>query len=96
MRSTSMSFRADGFLGSPEPTEEATPVWADVESIPYERMWEDDVIWLPLLLRHQPFAGRFVFDGDLMLTNEIELHSGSALGSWEAAPAAPKPATNPP
>ena len=61
-------FRADGFVGSPAPTEEATPVWADVESIPYERMWQDDVSWLPLLLENQPFAGRFVFDDDRMLT----------------------------
>ena len=66
-------FRADGFVGEPEPTAEATPLWADLDAIPYERMWEDDAVWLPLLLREQPFSGRFVFDGDLMLTNELDL-----------------------
>ena len=89
-------FRADGFVGDPEPTVEATPVWADVESIPYERMWEDDVVWLPLLLENQPFAGRFVFDGDLMLTNEIELrtvpfHSGEPAPAQREPPAFSRP-----
>ncbi len=79
-------FRADGFVGEPEPTVEATPVWADVESIPYERMWEDDVVWLPLLLRNQPFAGRFVFDDDVMLTNEIELRAVPSFHPGEPAP----------
>ena len=66
-------FRADGFRGEPRSTAEATPVWAELESIPYDRMWEDDAVWLPLLLRNQPFAGRFVFDGDRMVTQELEL-----------------------
>ena len=66
-------FRADGFSGTPEPTVEATPIWVEVESIPYERMWEDDVVWLPLLLRGQQFSGRFVFDGDRMVTRDVRL-----------------------
>jgi len=80
-------FRADGFVGDPEPTVEATPLWAEVESIPYERMWEDDAVWLPLLLREQPFSGRFVFDGDLMLTTELELRAAPAFQHGEPAPA---------
>jgi 8-oxo-dGTP diphosphatase len=90
-------FRADGFLGEPESTEEATPLWSDVESIPYERMWEDDAVWLPLLLRAQPFAGRFVFDGDRMLTNEVELRAtapfpaGGSPPTERSAPALPLP-----
>ena len=80
-------FRADGFVGEPEPTVEATPLWAEVESIPYERMWEDDPVWLPLLLREQPFSGRFVFDGDLMLTTELELRASPAFQHGEPAPA---------
>ena len=72
-------FRADGFRGQPQPTVEATPLWADLESIPYERMWEDDAEWLPLLLRELPFSGRFVFDDELMLTNEVELLTAPPL-----------------
>ncbi|MDE3261583.1 MAG: NUDIX domain-containing protein [Acidobacteriota bacterium] len=80
-------FRADGFAGEPESTVEATPLWADLESIPYERMWEDDAVWLPLLLRRQPFSGRFVFDGERMLTNELDLLAAPAFAPGEPPPA---------
>ena len=56
----------------PVETEEATPIWAPVDRIPYEQMWEDDYLWLPLLLRGRRFSGRFVFDGDTMLDYAVE------------------------
>lgn len=65
-------FRADDYRGEPGPTEEATPFWADLEAIPYDRMWEDDAVWLPLLLRGEPFFGRFRFEGDRMLEHRLE------------------------
>ncbi len=65
-------FRADDFKGEPGPTPEATPIWFDLEAIPYGRMWEDDAVWLPLLLQNQPFRGRFVFDGERMVAQELE------------------------
>lgn len=38
----------------------------DLPPIPYDKMWETDDIWIPLLLSKQPFAGRadFIKDGD--------------------------------
>ena len=60
-------FRASGFAGTPEETDEADPLWASIDEIPYDRMWPDDRIWLPLLLEKRPFLGRFVFDDDSML-----------------------------
>lgn len=65
-------FRADDYRGEPGPTEEATPFWAALEAIPYDRMWEDDAVWLPLLLRGEPFFGRFLFAGDRMLEHRLE------------------------
>ncbi|OJA11608.1 hypothetical protein AZE42_01943 [Rhizopogon vesiculosus] len=37
-----------------------------VMQIPYEKMWDDDVYWLPLLVQGQKFVGRadFVMEGD--------------------------------
>lgn len=78
-------FRAGGFVGEPGATEEATPLWAPLDRIPYERMWEDDAVWLPLLLSREPFCARFVFDGDRMLTHELlevpAAFAGSSPGS---------------
>jgi 8-oxo-dGTP diphosphatase len=61
------AYRALGLEGEPTETEEAAPVWVDAAAIPYEEMWEDDRLWLPRLIRGEPFAGRFVFDDDVML-----------------------------
>lgn len=60
-------YRASGFVGTPEETDEADPLWTSIDEIPYDRMWPDDRIWLPLLLERRPFLGRFVFDDDSML-----------------------------
>jgi 8-oxo-dGTP diphosphatase len=65
-------FRADGCDAEPQETEEAAPFWAPVERIPYDRMWEDDDLWLPLLLAGKRFYGRFIFDGDRMLDHQVD------------------------
>ena len=65
-------FTATGFDGQLCETYEAAPRWTPLESIPYERMWADDALWLPLLLKGQRFRGYFIFDGDLMLDFLVE------------------------
>ena len=60
-------FAADDFTGSPQETDEAAPLWQSLDSIPYNRMWADDKIWIPIMLRGEFFAGRFLFDEDTML-----------------------------
>lgn len=64
-------FIARGFEGEPEETDEATPLWTPITAMPYDEMWADDRLWFPLLLAGTPFRGRFLFDGDAMLTREI-------------------------
>jgi len=64
-------FRADGCLGEARETDEAVPLWTAIDRIPYDEMWEDDSVWLPLLLVGEYFRGRFVFDGDRMLDSAI-------------------------
>jgi len=59
------------FEGVPTETAEARPFWVALERIPYERMWEDDGLWLPMLLRGERFQGRWLFDGDTMLDYEL-------------------------
>jgi 8-oxo-dGTP diphosphatase len=66
-------YRATEFIGTPTETDEATPLWFDLDRIPYDEMWEDDRLWLPLLVEGTPFSGRFIFDGDSMLDHELDL-----------------------
>ena len=65
-------YRADDFTGTPTETDEAVPVWTALDAIPYDRMWEDDRHWLPLLLDERPFLGRFVFEGESMMWSELD------------------------
>lgn len=65
-------FTTESFVGTPQETEEAIPLWTDRNAIPYEEMWEDDRLWLPLALAGQSFRGRYIFDGEAMLDWSIE------------------------
>ena len=42
-----------------------------MDEIPYQKMWEDDYLWLPMVLRGEQFQGRWLFDGDKMLDYEL-------------------------
>ncbi len=66
-------FRASDCRGEPRESDEATPFWVPVEETPFDRMWADDHVWFPLLLRGERFAGRFTFDGDTLLDFELKL-----------------------
>ena len=64
-------FKTGTYSGIPSESEEARPLWVDVEDIPYDLMWEDDRLWIPMMLRGERFDGRWIFDGDRMLDYEL-------------------------
>ncbi len=64
-------FRGTGCSGEPIETDEAIPLWAALDAIPFDRMWADDRLWLPLLIAGERFSGRFIFDGDAMIDHVI-------------------------
>jgi 8-oxo-dGTP diphosphatase len=66
-------FRADDLRGNLMETEEADPFWVDLDQIPFERMWADDVYWMKHLLAEHCFKGFFVFDGDQMVSHQVDL-----------------------
>ena len=66
-------FQAEDCEGTPEETDEAIPLWTDVDAIPYDEMWADDQIWLPWMLQGKSFDGRFIFDDDAMLDYRVEV-----------------------
>lgn len=60
-------YRTSEVEGTPVETEEASPIWCDVDAIPFDEMWEDDRYWLPLVLKGRRFSGYWIFDGETML-----------------------------
>ena len=66
-------FIAESFTGTPTETDEAIPLWTPLDALPLEEMWQDDRFWLKQLLHDgATFRGCFSFDGDQMLSHEIE------------------------
>lgn len=59
------------FDGVPTESVEARPFWVPLDEIPYHQMWEDDSIWLPVMLRGEQFHGRWIFNGDTMVDYEL-------------------------
>lgn len=76
-------FRTSEAEGSAIETDEAIPMWTDISQIPYAQMWEDDRIWLPMVIAGTPFTARWVFDDDNMLDYELEMTDKIKPGSRE-------------
>lgn len=64
-------FFAHEHTGTLTETDEANPFWCPVADLPYDRMWEDDKLWLPIALEGKHFKGQFIFDGERMLSSRL-------------------------
>lgn len=57
-------FSASDCIGQPIETDEAIPLWTRVDAVPYDEMWEDDRLWIPMMFARRHFEGCFLFDSD--------------------------------
>jgi 8-oxo-dGTP diphosphatase len=71
-------FLARDLEGDPYETDEAYPFWVSLDAIPYHEMWEDDRHWLPAMLDGKRFTAYFTFDGEAMLSKQVELYEEGA------------------
>ena len=55
--------------GIPTESDEMAPQWFKIKDIPYELMWDDDQLWLPLVLRGKLITTRFTFNADNKMTD---------------------------
>lgn len=60
--------------GTATETDEAVPLWTPQDQIPYDRMWADDILWIPHLLNGHNIEGTFLFNNDTMLGYHLEIH----------------------
>jgi len=72
-------FIAKDFDGTPTETDEAVPLWVALDAIPYERMWQDDRHWLPLVLEGKYVLGKFSFEAEAMVEKEIIFRDWNTL-----------------
>ncbi len=63
-------FFINKFSWNIEESEEMKPYWFELDKIPYDKMWEDDKIWLPEVLNWQKnIEYDFVFDENEKLSS---------------------------
>ena len=68
-------FVSSRFTGTPVETDEAAPLWFEIDQLPFNEMWEDDKLWLRQALDGKSFRGFFVFDGEKMLSQKLQWES---------------------
>lgn len=67
------AYISEEWEGDPEESDEMKPHWYDIDTIPYEIMWEDDQYWLPMVLAGDTVSGNFTFDEhDSMVSYSIQ------------------------
>jgi 8-oxo-dGTP diphosphatase / 2-hydroxy-dATP diphosphatase len=65
-------FKSDDFKGELIESEEMKPQWFHINEIPFDKMWPDDLHWMPFFLKGKKFKGRFLFgESDVILKQEL-------------------------
>ncbi len=62
------------FSGEIAETPEAKPFWVEINKIPYDKMWADDIIWLPQVMAGYQIEGTFRFDNDTLLDGTVKIY----------------------
>jgi mutator protein MutT len=58
--------------GEPRESEEMDPRWFSIDKIPFEKMWPDDIFWLPRVLNGERIEAMFIFgEGDVIQDKKI-------------------------
>ncbi len=55
-------FVAEDYDGIEKETKEAAPRWFPINRLPYDEMWPDDRVWMPIMLEGKSFKGKVYFD----------------------------------
>jgi mutator protein MutT len=58
--------------GEPSETEEMAPRWFAETDIPYDTMWVDDTLWMPLMLAGKLFKGEVIVEDDKLREHRFE------------------------
>ncbi len=60
-------FLVKNWQGQPQESEEMFPKWFKINEIPYNKMWDDDRVWLPHILEGKKLEAEFLFrEGEII------------------------------
>ena len=66
-------FSSKDFDGEMKLSDEGDLKWFDLETLPFERMWPDDIYWMEHLLAGREFDADFIFDENMKTIKEHDL-----------------------
>lgn len=70
------------FTGEIKETEEMIPQWFEGKDIPYDKMLQTDIVWIPSVLQGNYVVGKCVYDQNLVsLSNDIKIISKNELNN---------------
>jgi 8-oxo-dGTP diphosphatase len=67
-------FNTTDFSGELVETDECLPKWFLIKDVPYQEMWEDDIIWLPDVLGGKQVHWRFIFNDNNSIIGQEKLY----------------------
>jgi len=70
---TTHIYTFSNYEGKLAETEEMKPEWFDRNNLPYDKMWEGDKIWFPLVLDGKCFNAEFIFEGKTLTECHIRI-----------------------
>ena len=53
--------------------DEARPFWIRRDEIPFDNMWADDRLWLPVALEGRKFEANFIFHDREMISSDVRV-----------------------
>jgi 8-oxo-dGTP diphosphatase len=68
-------FFGEQWSGQVQSSDEITPEWFDIGSIPFDQMWDDESYWLPRALAGERLAGTITYDDSCTLVTHAELET---------------------
>ena len=68
------TYFTENWTGEPTESEEMNPKWFKVKEIPFEKMWPDDIFWLPEVLKGNLVKADFTFgENDVIEKKEVKI-----------------------
>lgn len=68
---------AHGWKGELKECDETRPFWwENRHELPFDRMWQDDTLWVPQVMEGKTIKGYFLFDGKTMTDSKVEVSGG--------------------
>lgn len=67
-------YKCYDFAGNIVETEEILPAWFDIDKIPFDKMLEDDLLWLPDVLKGNKIVGNVTLDKDMKMLHHDFRH----------------------